>query len=98
MTSVQLEVPDDIYRRLVHHPDCPGWRGRRKWILQLLIDVTNSPGFRVKELEEENRRVRRDRDQKAKDAEFWQTRAGGLTALFRTTPTATSDSGTPNAA
>ncbi len=23
MTSVQLEVPDDIYRRLIHHPALP---------------------------------------------------------------------------
>jgi len=86
MKSVQLEVPNDIYLRLINHPDCPAYKGRRKWILQILIDFTNSATFKQRPLEEEIRRVRRESELHATSAVFWKNRAGGLPSLFAKKP------------
>ena len=82
MKTIQLKVPNDIYDLLINHPDCPGWHGRRKWILQILIDFINSPAFRIGIIEEENRRLR----ETAKSVDFWKERAGGWRSLFKPNP------------
>jgi hypothetical protein len=77
MRRIQFDIPYEAYLRLLRHPDCPGWRGRNKFFRELLMNQINSPDFELKELEKENRRLTRERDQarqelgrKAKADEF----------------------------
>jgi hypothetical protein len=80
---IQFDLPSEYSQRLLKFPPFPNWRGRENFYIQIFVEYINSPEFRMKELEHENRAIRRDRDQKAKDAEFWKEKAGGFLSLFR---------------
>lgn len=62
-----VPILNDTYQLLGNHPDCPNWRGKRKWIAkqlnQLVRDFMNSHEVKIKKLEQENRRLTRERDQ-----------------------------------
>jgi hypothetical protein len=83
---IHFWLPSDFVKRLRKHPDFPSWGGREKFYIQVFINFINSPEFKLRVLEEENRRIRNDRDQKAKNAEFWKSRAGGFQNLFPPKP------------
>jgi hypothetical protein len=80
---IQFDLPREYSQRLLKFPPFPNWRGREEFYIQIFIDYMNSPEFRLKELEHENRVLRRDRDDKARSADFWKEKAGGFLSLFR---------------
>jgi hypothetical protein len=84
---IQFTLPWNLAQRLRKHPDFPGWRGRHKFYVRVFENFINSAEFKLRELEEENRRLRLDRDQKARDVEFWKSRAGGFQSPFGPKPT-----------
>lgn len=83
---IQFTLPADLSERLRKHPDFPSWRGRKNFYIRIFENYVTSAEFKLRELEEENRRLRWDRDQKARDAELSKTRAGGFRNPFAPTP------------
>jgi hypothetical protein len=69
MQRIQFDIPYEAYLRLLRHPDCPGWRGRNKFFREILMNQINSADFKLKELEKENRRLTRERDQARQEVE-----------------------------
>jgi hypothetical protein len=69
MQRIQVDIPYEAYLRLLRHPDCPGWRGRNKFFGKIVMNQINSPDFKLKELEKENRRLTRERDQARQELE-----------------------------
>lgn len=69
MQRIQFDIPYEAYLRLLQHPDCPGWRGRNKFLREMLMNQIDSPDFKLKKLAKENRRLTRERDQVRQELE-----------------------------
>ena len=83
---IQFWLPSDFVKRLWKHPDFPSWAGREEFYIQVFINFINSPEFKLRVLEEENRQLKSALAAQARSAEFWKKRAGGFVNPFASKP------------